>query len=159
MLFLWTNTKHGKIWLDGDAFRQIITKKLPSGFYCQELSFVGEQNLLNVYVSIPEKDDQQLRLLLSDKFEDLFRPLGVAVRMHWTSHMPEHADGRAEIWKRPLFWAAVTGGVVGLGNLGIWGILWVAASAAAAFGISWLALTDSGKGAIRSLLSIFKKGE
>ena len=54
MLFLWTTTKLGKIWLDGDSIRQIVSRRLPEGYYCQEVSFIGDQNLLNIYISLPE---------------------------------------------------------------------------------------------------------
>ena len=45
MLFLWTTTKLGKIWVDGDAIKLIISKRLPQELYVQEISFIGEKNL------------------------------------------------------------------------------------------------------------------
>jgi len=64
MLFLWTTTKLGKIWLDGDSIRQIVSKRLPEGYYCQEISFIGDQNLLNIYITLPEggNDEEKARL-------------------------------------------------------------------------------------------------
>lgn len=47
MLFLWTTTKLGKIWIDGDAVKQIIARRLPQELYVQEVSFIGEKALLN----------------------------------------------------------------------------------------------------------------
>lgn len=156
MLFLWTITKRGKIWLDGEAFKQIVSKRLPPDFYCQEVSFVGDQNLLNIYVTLPEKDDPQKRLALMDKFEEFFKPMGIAVHMHWTRHSSGDAQGMSNIWQKPLFWAAVAGGVTALSNLGLLGILWVAAATVFGYAISWLALSEEGKRLIGKLIKDVK---
>lgn len=156
MLFLWTITKRGKIWLDGEAFRQVVAKRLPPDFYCQEISFVGDQNLLNIYVTLPEKDDPQKRLALMDKFEEFFKPMGIAVHMHWTRQTDGDAGGRSDIWQKPLFWAAATGGVTGLANLGLRGILWVAVATIFGYAVSWLALSEEGKRLINKLISDVK---
>lgn len=158
MIFLWTTTKYGKVWLDGDAFRRIITDRLPVGFMCQEISFVGDQNLLNAYVTLPENDDPQKRSTIVDKFEDLFTPLGIAVRIHWTRQMASDTTAQRQVWYKPPFWAAVAGGVVGLANLGLGGVLWVLASAAVGFGVSWLILSDDGRRAIGKITGRIKDG-
>ena len=54
MLFLWTTTKLGKIWIDGDAVKQIIARRLPQELYVQEVSFIGEKALLNIYIAAPD---------------------------------------------------------------------------------------------------------
>jgi hypothetical protein len=156
MLFLWTITKRGKIWLDGDAFRQIIAKRLPPDFYCQEVSFVGDQNLLNIYITLPEKDDPQKRLALIDKFEGFFRPLGIAVHLHWTRKSQEEYASGLPLWRKPLFWAAVAGGVASLANLGLKGIAWVAGSVCAGYLVSWLALSEDGNKLILKLVNDIK---
>lgn len=155
MLFLWTITKKGKIWLDGEAFREIVAKRLPPDFYCQEVSFVGDQNLLNIYITLPEKDDPQKRLALMDKFEEFFKPLGIAVHIHWTRTAPDEHAG-APMWRKPLFWAAAAGGVAGLANLGLKGIVWVLGSTCIGYVVAWIALSEDGKKLISKLISDIK---
>lgn len=155
MFFLWTITKRGRIWLDGDAFRQLISKRLPPDFYCQEVSFVGDQNLLNINIALPEKDDPQKRLALIDKFEDFFKPMGISVHIHWTRRAPEDLQG-GTIWKKPLFWATAAGGVAGIANLGLRGLLWVAGATIVGYVVSWVALSEDGNRMIGKLISDIK---
>ena len=70
MLFLWTTTKHGKIWLDGEEFKQIVSKRLPKSYYCQEIAFVGEKNLIGEIIR------QKVLLNMSDEI-----PHGIAVEV------------------------------------------------------------------------------
>lgn len=144
MLFLWTTTKHGKIWLDGEAFRQIVAKRLPSDFYCQEVSFVGDQNLLNIYITLPDQDDPQKRLALIDKFEQFFKPLGIAVHLHWTRRAPDEYDAAVPMWKKPVFWGGAAGALAALLNLGLKGILWTVGATMLGYIISWFALSEDG---------------
>ena len=88
MLFLWTITKRGKIWLDGDGFKQIVASHLPPSITCQEVSFSGDQNLLNIYLVLPDKDDPQKRLSLIDKFDNLFRPSGLGTCVVTLAELP-----------------------------------------------------------------------
>lgn len=158
MLFLWTTTKHGRIWLDGDSFRRIIDERLPEGHKCQDLSFVGEQSLLNAYISLPEKDAPEVRSALSTKFEEFFRQMGISIKLNWTEpsgYEPPHSN---ELWKHPWFWAAVCGAVVGLSNLGLAGTAWVLIAAAIGFGVSWLALTEAGKDILSGIAARFRRG-
>lgn len=155
MLFLWTSTKYGKIWLDGEAFRQIVSKRLPADFCCQEVSFVGDQNLLNIYVTLPDKDDPQKRLALIDKFEEFFRPMGVAVHVHWTRRAPDEYDA-LPLWKKPLSWGAAAGGAAGLINLGMKGVAWVLGSALCGYVIAWFVLSEDGNKLISKLVSDIK---
>lgn len=156
MLFLWTITKRGKIWLDGDAFRQIVAKRLPADFYCQEVSFVGDQNLLNIYITLPEKDDPQKRLALMDKFEEFFKPMGIAVHVHWTRKAPDEYAENLPLWKKPIFWAGVAGAAAGLANLGIRGLLWVLGATFSGYVLAWLALSEDGHKLISKLISDIK---
>lgn len=151
MIFLWTTTKFGKIWLDGDEFRHEVTKRLPDGYLCQDMSFVGDQNLFNMYISLPDNETQEARAMLVDKFESFFRPMGIAVHLHWTRQDPDEQQSQ-DVWRKPPFWGAVCGGVVGISNLGLVGIAWTAAAAAVGFGVSWLALSKKGRSLVGSLL-------
>ncbi|MDR1966258.1 MAG: hypothetical protein LBQ36_06070 [Synergistaceae bacterium] len=156
MLFLWTITKRGKIWIDGDAFRQIVAKRLPPEFYCQEVSFVGDQNLLNIYITLPEQDDPQKRLALMDKFEGFFKPTGIAVHIHWTRRPPDEYPGALPIWKKPLSWAAAAGGIAGLAHLGIKGLAWLLGSAILGYVISWIILSEDGNKLISRFVNDIK---
>jgi hypothetical protein len=156
VLFLWTITKNGKIWLDGEAFRQIVAKRLPADFYCQEVSFVGDQNLLNIYVTLPDKDDPQKRLSIIDKFDEFFGPLGIAVHVHWTRKAPDDLGEPLPAWRKPLLWAAAAGGVAGLANLGFKGIVWVVGATVCGYIVGWLAVTEDGNKLIGKLVSDIK---
>ena len=156
MLFLWTVTKRGKIWLDGDVFRQIVAKRLPTDFFCQEVSFVGDQNLLNIYITLPDKDDPQRRLALIDKFEDFFRPMGISVALHWTRRAPDDSGAELPMWRKPLFWALTGGGVAGIANLGLKGILWVGGAAVSGYLLSWLILTEDGNKLVSKFINDIK---
>jgi hypothetical protein len=156
VLFLWTITKNGKIWLDGETFRQIVAKRLPADFYCQEVSFVGDQNLLNIYVTLPDNDDPQKRLAIIDKFEEFFSPLGIAVHVHWIRKAPDELGDSLPLWKKPLFWAAVGGGAAGLVNLGPKGIAWVVGSTISCYIIGWLAVTKDGNKLIEKFVNDIK---
>ncbi|MDR3281205.1 MAG: hypothetical protein LBT23_11915 [Synergistaceae bacterium] len=156
MLFLWTITKRGKIWIDGDAFRQIVSNRLPEDFSCQEVSFVGDQNLLNIYITLPEQDDPQKRLALMDKFEEFFRPTGISIHVHWTRKAPDEYSASTPIWKKPLFWAGVAGGVTGITNLGLRGILWVAGATILGYVISWILFSEDGNKLITKAITDIK---
>jgi hypothetical protein len=156
MLFLWTITKRGKIWIDGDAFRQIIASRLPADYHCQEVSFAGDQNLLNIYLTLPEQSDPQKRMALTDKFAELFRPSGILVHIHWTRKAPDEFSGAGAMWKKPLFWAASAGGAAGLANLGVRGIAWVSGAAVLGYVISWIILSEDGNKLIAKLMSDIK---
>jgi len=152
MLFLWTITKRGKIWLDGDAFKQIVMDRLSSDFYCQEVSFVGDRNQLNIYITIPDQDDPQKRLALADKLEALFEPAGIAVCVHWIRRAPEEYSAVSPIWSKPAFWAAAFGGLAGFINLGLRGVLWVAGASLAGYVISWILLSEDGNKLVKKII-------
>jgi len=156
MLFLWTINKRGKIWLDGEAFRQIVAKRLPQDFYCQEVSFVGDQNLLNIYITLPEKDDPQRRLSLIDKFDEFFRPMGISVHVHWTRKAPQDTEAGLPWWRRPICWAAAIGGVSALLNLGLKGFLWTVGSAVVGYVGAWVVLSEDGQKMVAKLVKDIK---
>lgn len=157
MLFLWTITKRGKIWLDGDGFKQIVASRLPQNIACQEVSFSGDQNLLNIYLVLPDKDDPQKRLSLIDKFDNLFRPSGLAVHIHWTQRAPQNEDPSGPLWRSPLFWSVGVAGVIALAQLGLMGIFRVAVAAVLAYGVSWFTLSEDGRKQIDRLIKEFRR--
>jgi hypothetical protein len=157
MLFLWTITKHGKIWLDGEAFRRIVVNRLPPEFVCQEVSFVGDQSLMNIYITLPEKDDPQKRLAVTDSFEQFFDTLGIAAHINWIRKTPEEYASAYPILKKPVFWAAVAGGIASVANLGIRGVLWAAGAALIGYAVSWMILSEDGKNIIKKLVRDFRR--
>lgn len=157
MLFLWTTTKLGKIWLDGDAFRQIISKRLPEGFYCQEVSFVGEKNLLNIYITLPEGDNEEDKLRLEKRFTEIFSKLGMSVHINWINIAPQDNPKTNPVWTLPLFWAAAAATLTALVHLGLKGILWSLLAAVIGYAISWILLTEDGKKQVALLLEQFRR--
>lgn len=157
MLFLWTVTKHGKIWLDGEVFRGLVVNRLPPEFVCQEVSFVGDQSLMNIYITLPEKDDPQKRLAVADSFERFLEPMGIAAHINWIRKTPEEYASAYPILKKPIFWAAVTGGIAAVANLGILGVLWAAGAALAGYAVSWIILSDEGKKIIKKIAKDFRR--
>jgi hypothetical protein len=158
MLFLWTTTKHGKIWLDGDAFRRIVVDRLPPEFVCQEVSFIGDQSLLNIYITLPEKDDPQKRLAVADNFEQIFEMMGIAAHINWIRKAPDEYVSAYPILEKPVFWAAVAGGIASVAKLGIRGVLWAAGAALIGYAISWMILSDEGKNnIIKKIVKDFRR--
>jgi hypothetical protein len=157
MLFLWTTTKHGKIWLDGEAFRRLAVDRLPSEFVCQEVSFVGDQNLMNIYITLPEKDDPQKRLAVTDSFERFFETMGIVAHINWIRKTPEEYASAYPILKKPVFWAAVIGGIGAVANLGIRGVLWAAGAALIGYAVSWMILSVEGKNIIKKIVKDFRR--
>ena len=158
MLFLWTITKRGKIWLDGDGFRQIITSRLPRDITCQEVSFSGDQNLLNIYLVLPDTDDDpQKRLSLIDKFDDLFRPSGIAVHVHWTQKSNQDAAVSGSVWRSPLTYGIAAAILTAAAQLGISRILNVTIAAIAGYILAWFALSEDGRNQIARLTKEFRR--
>ena len=157
MLFLWTITKHGKIWLDGEAFRRIVVNRLPPEFVCQEVSFVGDQSLMNIYITLPEKDDPQKRLAVTDSFEQFFETAGIAANINWIRKTPEEYASAYPILKKPIFWASVVGGIAAVANLGIRGVLWAAGAGLIGYAVSWMILSDEGKKTIKKIVKDFRR--
>lgn len=157
MLFLWTTTKLGKIWLDGDAFRQIISKRLPEGFYCQEVSFIGEKNLLNIYITLPEGDNEEDKLRLEKRFTEIFSKSGMSVHINWINIAPQDNPKTNPVWTLPLFWAASAATLTALVHLGLKGILWSLLAAVIGYAISWILLTEDGKKQVALLFEQFRR--
>ncbi|MDR0764394.1 MAG: hypothetical protein LBE65_02230 [Synergistaceae bacterium] len=157
MLFLWTITKHGKIWLDGEAFRRIAVNLLPPEFVCREVSFVGDQSLINIYITLPEKDDPRKRLEVTGDFERFFEPTGIAARINWIRETPEEYVSDYPILKKPIFWATAAGGLAAVANLGVRGVLWAAGAALAGYAVSWTILSEEGKNIIKKIAKDFRR--
>ncbi|HAJ94208.1 MAG TPA: hypothetical protein DCM41_04870 [Synergistaceae bacterium] len=157
MLFLWTTTKLGKIWIDGDSLRQIVSKRLPEGFYCQEISFIGDQNLLNIYITMPEGDNEEDKIRLEKKFTDIFTKSGIAVHINWINIAPQDNPKTNPVWTLPLFWAGAAAALTAIVHLGLKGILWSLFAALIGYGISWILLTEDGKKQVSTLMQLFRR--
>ncbi len=157
MLFLWTTTDLGKIWLDGDAVKQLITKRLPQDFYVQEVSFIGEKNLLNVYIAVPEDTDTQTKSETEKKLTDIFGKSGISTQLSWVNVAPQDNKKTTPIWTLPLFWAGAAGGVTALFHMGISGILWAIFSAVIGYAIAWILITEDGQKQVAALKEHFRR--
>ncbi len=157
MLFLWTTTKLGKIWIDGDSVRQIIAKRLPQELYVQEVSFIGEKALLNVYVAAPDGFPSAERSALETKFSGLFGPSGVSVQMNWMNVAPQDDRKTLPVWMLPIFWGGAAAGATALFHMGIGGVLWSIFFAVIGYGVAWLALTEDGRKQISALGELFRR--
>ena len=104
MLFLWTTTKLGKIWLDGDSVKQIIARRLPQELYVQEVSFIGENSLLNIYIAAPEDRHAVDRGAIEKKFSSLFEPSGITAHINWVNIAPHENRKATPLWMLPTFW-------------------------------------------------------
>lgn len=151
MLFLWTTTKYGKIWVDGEGFKQIVTKRLPKSYYCQEISFIGEKNLLNIQITAPDTNTEEQRTFFEKKFFDIFNPSGVTTQVNWLNVAPEDNPSFTPIWMLPVFWAGVAATFVALINLGLKGVLWSFFALVAGYLISWVLLTEDGQRQVSNL--------
>ena len=157
MLFLWTTTKLGKIWIDGDSLRQIVSKRLPEGFYCQEVSFIGDKNLLNIYITLPEGNNEEDRARLEKRFTEIFTKSGMDVHINWISIAPQDNPKTNPVWTMPLFWAGAAAALTALVHLGLKGILWSLFAAIIGYGISWIFLTEDGKKQVAALMEQFRR--
>jgi len=157
MLFLWTTTKHGKIWIDGDAVKQIISKRLPKDFYCQDVSFIGEKNLLNIYITLSENSALEEKTALERKFTDIFGKAGMVVQIEWGYIAPEDNPASTPVWRLPLFWAGAASALTALVHLGFKGILWSVFAAVVGYGFAWVLLTEDGQKQISALMRQFRR--
>lgn len=157
MLFLWTTTELGKIWIDGEALRQIVAKRIPAGYYCQEVSFIGQENLLNIYITVPEKEETDQKKDIEKKFEELFAKSGILARVNWFYVAPQDNPRSTPMWHLPLFWAAAAALLTAIVHMGFSGILWSIFAAVVGYGISWIILTEDGQKQLNSLLEHFRR--
>lgn len=157
MLFLWTTTELGKIWLDGDAAKRIIARRLPRELYVQEVSFIGKDALLNIYVAVPDDWPAAGRNALDAKFGALFAPSGITARINWVNVAPQDNKRTTQLWTLPIFWSGAAAGVAALFHMGLRGILWSLFFAVIAYGVAWLALTEDGRKQIGALTELFRR--
>lgn len=157
MLFLWTATELGKIWIDGEGLRQIVTNRIPTGYYCQEVSFVGADNQLNIYITVPDKNDTEKKKELERKFEALFSKSGIIARISWLYVAPQDNPKTTPMWHLPLFWAGVAALCTAIVHMGFSGILWSIFAAVIGYGIAWVVLTEDGQKQLNALLEHFRR--
>ena len=156
MLFLWTTTKLGKIWLDGDSLKQIIARRLPQELYVQEVSFIGEKDLLNIYIAAPEEREAD-REAIEKKFATLFEGAGITAQVNWVGIAPHENRKSTPIWNLPTFWGAAAAAVTALFHMGFAGVLWSIFFAVIGYAISWLFLTEDGRKKISALEELFSR--
>lgn len=157
MLFLWTTTKLGKVWVDGENLRQIVVRRIPSGYYCQEVSFIGSENLLNIYITVPEQNDADEQKKLVGRFETLFAKSGIVARVNWLHVAPQDNPRANPVWHLPLFWAGAAALFTAIVHMGFAGILWSMFAAVIGYGVSWVVLTEDGQKQINALFEHFRR--
>lgn len=157
MLFLWTTTEFGKIWIDGEALRQIVARRVPAGYYCQEVSFIGGDNLLNIYIAISDDSDTEKQRELEEKFRELFVKSGIEAKVSWLYVAPQDNPKTTPIWHLPLFWAGAAALATAIVHIGFIGVLWSIFAAVIGYGISWIILTEDGQKQLSALVEHFRR--
>lgn len=157
MLFLWTTTELGKIWIDGEMLRQIVTKRIPSGYYCQEVSFIGQENLLNIYITVPDQNVTDEKKEIEIKIAELFAKSGIQARVNWLYVAPQDNPKTTPMWRLPIFWAAVASLCTAIVHMGFSGILWSVFAAVIGYGVSWVAITEDGQKQLEALFEHFRR--
>jgi hypothetical protein len=112
---------------------------------------------MNIYIALPEKDDPQKRLAVTDSFEQFFDTLGIAAHINWIRKTPEEYASAYPILKKPVFWAVAAGGISAVANLGIRGVLWAAGAALVGYAVSWMILSEEGKNIIKKTVKDFRR--
>jgi len=157
MLFLWTTTELGKIWIDGEGLRQIIVRRIPAEYYCQEISFVGSESLLNIYITVPDQSNADEKKELEKKFEELFARSGISAHVNWLHVAPQDNPKTTPLWHLPLFWAGTAALATAVVHMGFSGILWSIFAAVVAYGVAWVVLTEDGQKQLDTLLGYFRR--
>lgn len=147
----------GKIWLDSEEFRQTVSRRLPPGYYCQEVSFIGDRDLLNIYISIPDTVTAEEKNKVSEKFRLLFEKSGIKTNVNWIHIAPHDNPTATPIWTLPIFWAGIAGLVTALIRMGLAGILWTLLAAIIGYGIAWLVLTEDGQKKVAAVIRHFRR--
>lgn len=157
MLFLWTTTELGKVWIDGESLRQIIAKRIPAGYYCQEVSFIGAENLLNIYIAVSDDGDTDKKRELEEKFRELFAKSGILAKVSWLYVAPQDNPKTTPIWHLPLFWAGAAALCTAIVHMGFSGVLWSVFAAVIGYGVSWVVLTEDGQKQVNALIEHFRR--
>lgn len=157
MLFLWTATTIGKVWVDGESLRQIVVRRIPSGYYCQEVSFIGSENLLNIYITVPEENDTAEQTKLEEKLAKFFAKSGITTRVNWLHVAPQDNPRANPVWHLPIFWAGCAALFAAVVHMGFVGILWSIFAAVIGYGVAWVLLTEDGQKQINALFEHFRR--
>ncbi|EHM09909.1 hypothetical protein TheveDRAFT_0759 [Thermanaerovibrio velox DSM 12556] len=158
MMYLWKSNKLGKIWLDGDGMRRIVSLQLPGGYVCQEVSFVGDMDTINVFIGFPEGESQEKLDRIGRLLESRFKRSGIKVSIHWVERTKEVECSSPPLWRTPIVWAAGVSTLVALAQLGFKGITKTVIAGCLSYGVAWLALTDDGRKLLNSVIKEVKKG-
>ncbi|MCX7828692.1 MAG: hypothetical protein N2315_05725 [Thermanaerothrix sp.] len=158
MMYLWKSNKLGKIWLDGDGMRRLVALQLPGGYVCQEVSFVGDMDTLNIFIGFPEGEPQEKLDRVGRLLESRFKRSGIKVAIHWVERTQEIEHASCPVWRTPIAWGAGASALVVLAQLGFKGIAKTIIAGGLAYGVAWLALTDDGRKLVDSVIKEVKKG-
>lgn len=151
MLFQLSASERGKIWIDGEAIKPIVFKRMPEGFFCQEVSIDGDNATLDLFIIIPDNDRPESRQTLLEKLNAFFTPMGLRVVIRWIAQSPEEASKREWAWKKPYFWGALAASAAALYHMGTKGILWSAGCGLIGLGLSYIVLTEDGRSMVSSI--------
>lgn len=125
--------------------RQIITRRIPPGCYCQEVSFIGSENLLNIYITVSDKEETKDKNMLERKLESLFAKSGIQTRVSWLYVAPQDNPKATPMWHLPIFWGAAAAVCTAIVHMGLSGILWSIFAAVVGYGVSWVIFTEDGQ--------------
>ena len=157
IFYLWKSNSIGKIWLDSDQLKDIISQILPSEYYCREVSFEGESSTFAVHIAISEDIPTENREVYENLISDKFNDAGIKIEFYWIKVLPEDNPNKNPIWTMPLFWSAVIALLMALIHLGVKGILYTLSAAVLGYIASWLVLTDDGKKILSDLLKKIRR--
>ncbi|WP_164925169.1 hypothetical protein [Thermanaerovibrio acidaminovorans] len=156
MMYLWRTNKLGKIWVDGEAMRRTVSTLLPGGYVCQEASFSGHSDTLNLFLSVPQGEPKDKLNRVGRLIESRLAGSAIKVSIHWTEREPGGGPQQVPLWRNPLVWASGTAALVALAQLGFRGIAKSILAAGLAYGISWLVVTDDGRKLVNTIIKEVK---
>lgn len=152
MLFLWKRTKLGKIWIDGDAVKQIIAKRLPEELYVQEVSFIGENNLLSAYITAPEATPADTKSEVEVHLTEMLEKSGISLHLSWLTIAPQDNKKTTPWWTLPPFWGAAAAAITALFHMGVKGVLWSVFAAVIGYALAWVLITSDGHKWVASIV-------
>lgn len=124
MEYLWRRGKLGELWLSKEAITSLANTVMPPEYKAREATLQGDDNVANVIVVAPHSGDLAVKKELQDKLVNLFAPLGLKVKISWTSK-EESFDAPAlmnRLRKFPIFWGSVVAIIAGISQLGLKGL-------------------------------------
>lgn len=157
IFYLWKSNSIGKIWLDSECIKKIISDILPKDCCCNNVSFEGESATVAVHVTISENISQDLRLHIEESITKYLTECGFNFVFYWTNVLPSDNLEHYPVWQMPISWAIVAGLFVAMVNLGIHGILMTIVAIVCGYFVSWLLLTGEGQLFVKKILHKIKE--